>query len=472
MDEVIERIVDYVLAPAEFSELAWETARLDVLDSLGCALLALDYPACRRVLGPPAGQGEAPHGAVVPGTPWRLDPVTAAFNIGTLVRWLDYNDTWLAAEWGHPSDNLGGILAAADWHSRERRARGQPPLTLHDVLAAQIRAHEIQGVLALDNAFNRHGLDHVLLVRVATTAVVCGLLGGNRESVAAAVSNAWLDGGALRTYRHAPNTGPRKSWAAGDATARGVWQALLALRGEPGYATALTAPGWGFQDALLGGEAVTLARPLGSYVMEHVLFKIAYPAEFHAQTAAEAAIGLHPRVRDRLEEIEAVEIETQAAGVRIIDKTGPLRNPADRDHCLQYVVAIGLIFGALEADHYEDATAADPRIDALRERMTVHENGDFTAAYHDPDRRAIPNAIRVRFSDGSDTGRVQLDFPLGHPGRRDEGIPLLRDKYRRNVAGRLAPAAEAAVLGWMDRPAALDDEAVDTWSGQLARPPG
>lgn len=467
-DAVVDAIADYVGAEPDFPEAAWRTARLDLLDSLGCALLALDYPACRRVLGPVVPGAEMADGVAVPGTPWRLDPVSAAFSLGAMVRWLDYNDTWLAAEWGHPSDNLGGILALAAWLARRRRAAGAPAPTLRDVLAAQIRAHEIQGVLALDNAFNARGLDHVLLVRVATAAVAAALLGCDRERVRAAVSNAWLDGGALRTYRHAPNTGSRKSWAAGDASARGVWLALLAERGEPGYATPLGAPRWGFQDALFGGREITLARPLGSYVMEHVLFKISYPAEFHAQTAVEAALALHPEVHARLDDVERVEIETQAAGARIIDKTGPLHNPADRDHCIQYMTAIGLIFGALDAADYEDERAADPRIDALRERMDVGENPDFTAAYHDPGRRAIPNAVRVRFADGTATRRVRVDYPVGHPRRRDEGVPLLLDKYRRNVGGRLPGAAERRALAWADAPETLDAETVDSACDALA----
>lgn len=470
-DAVIDAIVDYVVAEADFPEAAWRTARLDFLDSLGCALLALDYPACRRVLGPVVPGAEPADGVAVPGTPWRLDPVTAAFSLGAMVRWLDYNDTWLAAEWGHPSDNLGGILALAAWVARRRRAAGESPPTLRDVLAAQVRAHEIQGVLALENAFNAHGLDHVLLVRVATAAVAAALLGCDAERVRAAVSNAWLDGGALRTYRHAPNTGARKSWAAGDATARGVWLALMAERGEPGYATPLGTPGWGFQDALLGGREIVLARPLASYVMEHVLFKIAFPAEFHAQTAVEAAFALHPQVHAHLDAVEHVEIETQEAGARIIDKTGPLHNPADRDHCIQYMTAVGLISGELTAADYEDERAADARIDALRARMTVQENPEFTAAYHDAARRAIPNAVRVHFSDGTATERVRVDYPVGHPRRRDEGVPLLLDKYRRNVAGRLPAAAERRALAWADAPGTLDAEAADAACDALAAGP-
>jgi len=469
-DAVVDAIVDYVLAPPAFSDQAWETARLDLLDSLGCALLALDYPACRRVLGPVVAGAEPADGVPVPGTAWRLDPVTAAFNFGAMVRWLDYNDTWLAAEWGHPSDNLGGLLMLAAWIARRRRAAGEAPLTVRDVLSAQIRAHEIQGVLALDNSFNARGLDHVLLVRLATAAVSAALLGCDRERVRAAVSNAWLDGGALRTYRHAPNTGSRKSWAAGDAAARGVWLALLAERGEPGYATPLGAPKWGFQDVLFGGDEITLTRPLADYVMEHVLFKISFPAEFHAQTAVEAAIELHGELDGGADVIERVEIETQYAGVRIIDKTGPLHNPADRDHCIQYMTAIGLLFGALTAEDYEDERAADPRIDALRERMQVRENPTFTDAYHDPERRAIPNAVQVFFADGRAPRRIQVDYPLGHPRRREEGIPLLLEKFRRSVGGRLSAAGERAAGSWAERPETLDEVAADAFCDQLARP--
>lgn len=439
-DTLLTTIADYCLETDVTSRAeAMETARYCLMDTLGCGLLALGYPACTKLLGPVVPGAQMPGGARVPGTSFELDPVQAAFNIGAMVRWLDYNDTWLAAEWGHPSDNLGAILATADYLSRRALREGRAPLTMRAVLEAMIKAHEIQGVLALENSFNRVGLDHVLLVRVASTAVVTAMLGGSREEVINALSNAFIDGGALRTYRHAPNTGSRKSWAAGDAASRAVRLALMALRGEMGYPSALTAPTWGFQDVLFKGRELVLAQPLGSYVMENVLFKISFPAEFHAQTAVEAALALHAQVAHRLEEIEKVVIETQEAGVRIIDKTGPLDNPADRDHCIQYMVAVPLIFGRLTADDYEDAVAADPRIDALREKMEVVENKQFSVDYLDPEKRSIGNAVQVFFRDGSRTERLTVEYPIGHRRRRAEGIPLLVEKFERNIATRLSP---------------------------------
>jgi 2-methylcitrate dehydratase len=445
-DEVIEAVADYVVGPEAGGAEAYDTARNATIDALGCAALALRFPECAKHLGPLVPGTLVPGGARVPGTQFELDPVKAAFDIGALVRWLDYNDTWLAAEWGHPSDNLGGILAVSDHLSRTRRARGLDPLTMRDVLGAMIKAYEIQGVLAIDNAFNRVGLDHVLLVRVASAAVVTGLLGGGRDEVLAAVSNAWVDGGALRTYRHAPNAGSRKSWAAGDATSRGVRLALMARKGEMGYRSALTAPTWGFQDSLFRSGQVTLNRPLGSYVMENVLFKIAFPAEFHAQTAVEAAFALHGQVAGRLDEIERVTLTTQQPAMRIIDKTGPLTNPADRDHCLQYMVAVGLIFGELTADHYEDAVAADPRIDALRAKMTVVEDERYTAEYLDPDKRSIANAVQVHFAGGQATDRAEVEYPLGHRRRRAEGIPLLERKLAANLATRFPASQHRRIL--------------------------
>jgi len=465
-DALLTAIADYVSDFAADSAEARDTARYCLMDSLGCALLALNFSACVQRLGPIVRGAELRDGARVPGTGYVLDPVKAAFDIGTLIRWLDYNDTWLAAEWGHPSDNLGAILAVADWICR-RDGPGRRKLTMRDVLSAMIQAHEIQGVLALENAFNRVGLDHVLLVRIASTAVATKLLGGTRQQIVDAVSNAWLDGGALRTYRHAPNTGPRKSWAAGDATSRGVRHALMALAGEPGYPSALTAPVWGFEDALMRGASIRLARPFGSYVMENVLFKIAFPAEFHAQTAVEAALELHPEVAPRLEEVESITLETQEAACRIIDKTGPLANPADRDHCLQYMVAVALIHGELTAEHYEDEAAADPRIDALRERMIVVENETFTRDYFDPDKRAIGNAVQVRFADGTSTRRVSIDYPLGHRRRRAEGIPLLVEKFRRNVRSRFDDEHARALEALFDDVGRLEampvDEFMSAW---------
>jgi 2-methylcitrate dehydratase len=413
------------------------------MDTLGCGMLALGFPACTKLLGPVVPGAELRGGARVPGTRHELDPVAAAFNIGALVRWLDFNDTWLAAEWGHPSDNVGAILAAADYLARKPAGAA---LAMGDVLTAMIQAHEIQGVLALNHGFNRVGLDHVLLVRIASTAVATRLLGGSREQIVNALSNAWLDGGALRTYRHAPNTGSRKSWAAGDATSRGVRHALMALAGEMGYPSALTAKGWGFQDVLFKGQTIALERALSSYVMENVLFKISFPAEFHAQTAVEAALRLHPVVARRSDAIARVAIETQEAGARIIDKTGPLANPADRDHCLQYMVAVPLLLGRLTAEDYEDAVARDPRIDALRAKMVVTENAQFSRDYLDPDKRAIGNSVQVFFADGSQTERIAVDYPIGHRRRRDEGIPKLVAKFEQSLAARFGVAQRERIV--------------------------
>ena len=432
-------VADYVCNSKIDSDIAFETAHWCLLDTLACGFQALDYPACTRLLGPVVPGATLAGGARVPGTSFELDPVQGAFNIGAMIRWLDFNDTWLAAEWGHPSDNLGAILAVADYLCRHHRPAGREPLTMRDVLTAMIRAHEIQGVMALENSFNRVGLDHVLLVRVASTAVVTQLLGGSSDQIVNAVSNAWIDGGALRTYRHAPNTGSRKSWAAGDAASRAVRLALIAMTGEMGYPSALSAGTWGFYDVLFEGRSFTFPMAYGSYVMENVLFKISYPAEFHAQTAVEAAMTLHAEVAPRLAEIEKVIIETQEPGVRIIDKDGPLANPADRDHCIQYMTAVPLIFGRLKAQDYEDDVASDPRIDRLRARMEVRENPAFTRDYYDPDKRYIGNALQVFFQDGTSTGRIQVDYPIGHRRRRNEGIPLLREKFEASVSAKLKP---------------------------------
>ena len=439
-DALLTEIADYALNYDSPSDEALDTARWCLLDTLACGIMALKYPACTKLLGPVVPGTTIVNGARVPGTSHELDPVQAAFNIGTMVRWLDFNDTWLAAEWGHPSDNLGAILAVADWLSRHQAAGTTPAafqskienrkskITMRDVLVAMIKAHEIQGVLALENSFNRVGLDHVLLVRIASTAVAAALLGGTREQIIAAISHAWVDGSALRTYRHAPNTGSRKSWAAGDATSRAVRLALIALTGEMGYPSVLTARTWGFQDVSFKGQPVKLARPLGSYVMEQILFKISFPAEFHAQTAVECALQLHPHVKDKLADIARIELTTHESAIRIIDKTGPLHNPADRDHCLQFMTAIGLIFGNLTAEHYEDKVAADPRIDALRAKMVVAEDRQFSRDYLDPEKRSIANAVQVFFRDGTSTPRIEVHYPIGHRRRRKEGIPLLRQK--------------------------------------------
>ncbi|MEE8221523.1 MAG: bifunctional 2-methylcitrate dehydratase/aconitate hydratase [Woeseiaceae bacterium] len=436
-DRLLVDIAEYVCETDIDSKLAFETAHYCLLDTLACGFQALDYPACTRLLGPVVPGATLAGGARVPGTSYELEPVAAAFNIGAMVRWLDFNDTWLAAEWGHPSDNLGGILAVADYLSRRNRAEGNAPFIMRDVLTAMIKAHEIQGVLALENSFNRVGLDHVLLVRVASTAVVTRMLGGEREQVINAISNAWIDGSALRTYRHAPNTGSRKSWAAGDATSRAVRLALIAMSGEMGYPSALSAKTWGFFDVLFGGKPFTFPQGFGSYVMENILFKISYPAEFHAQTAVEAAMVLHEAVKDRLDDIEKILIETQEAGVRIIDKTGPLDNPADRDHCIQYMTAVPMIFGRLSAADYEDDIASDPRIDTLRDKMEVTENEGFTKDYFDAEKRYIGNALQVFFKDGSSTERVSIDFPIGHRQRRTEGMPVLIRKFETSISPKL-----------------------------------
>ncbi|MDB5743587.1 MAG: 2-methylcitrate dehydratase [Polaromonas sp.] len=448
-DPVLLDIAHYILQRPVDSPLAYETARLCLIDSLGCGLAALSYPACTKLLGPIVPGTTVPGGARVPGTPFVLDPVQAAFNIGTLIRWLDFNDCWLAAEWGHPSDNLGGILAVADWLSRSAVAQGRAPLTMRDVLTAMVKAHEIQGCFALENAFNKVGLDHVLLVKLASTAVVGQLLGLTQDELVNALSLVFCDGQALRTYRHAPNTGSRKSWAAGDATSRAVWLALMAKTGEMGYPAVLSTKTWGFYDASFRGDAFKFQRPYGSYVMENVLFKISYPAEFHAQTAVEAAMQIHQRLRAQgrsSDDIREVTIRTQEAAIRIIDKRGPLHNPADRDHTMQYMVAVPLIFGRLTAADYEDDVAADPRVDALRGKMRCLEDPGFTQAYHDPERRAIPNALSVTLNDGTVLDEVCIEYPIGHRRRRAEGIPLLHAKFRAHLAGRFAAKQQQAIL--------------------------
>jgi 2-methylcitrate dehydratase len=446
-DPVLLQIADYVLDTGRASgALALETARLCLMDTLGCGFLALGYPACTRLLGPVVPGATLPgRGARVPGTAHELEPVHAAFNIGAMVRWLDFNDTWLAAEWGHPSDNLGAILAATDY-----RARAEPgTLRVRDILVAMVQAHEIQGVLALENAFNRVGLDHVLLVRIASTAVATRLLGGGREQIVNAVSNAFLDGGALRAYRHAPNTGSRKSWAAGDATSRAVRLALIAKTGEMGYPSVLTAKTWGFYDVLFKGHEFKFQRPYGSYVMENVLFKISFPAEFHSQTAVEAAMTLHAQLRaagKTVEDISKITIRTHEAAIRIIDKQGPLNNPADRDHCIQYMIAVPLIYGRLTAADYEDSVAQDPRIDALRDTMSCVEDPQFTKDYHDPEKRSIANALTVEFNDGSTFDEVVVEYPIGHKRRRADGIPLLVEKFKTNLARKFPVKQQQAIL--------------------------
>lgn len=468
-DQVLVDIADYVMNyDVTQSNEAMETARYCLMDTLGCGLLALSYPACTKVLGPVVPGASMTNGVKVPGTSYELDPVQGAFNIGAMIRWLDFNDTWLAAEWGHPSDNLGGILAVADYLSRKAVASGKPALTMKQVLEAMIKAHEIQGVIALENGFNRVGLDHVMLVRIATTAVVTKMLGGTRQEVIDAVSHAWIDGSSLRTYRHAPNTGSRKSWAAGDATSRGVRLALMVLRGEMGYPSALTVKTWGFNDVLFKGNSLQFTQGYASYVMENVLFKISFPAEFHAQTACEAAVTLHPQVVGKFDQIEKIVIETQESGVRIIDKTGPLNNPADRDHCIQYMVAVPLIKGNLTAEDYEDSVAANPLIDELRNKMEVVENKQFTVDYLDASKRSIGNSVQVFFKDGSKTEKVSVEYPIGHRRRRAEGIPVLQAKFARNLATRLSPKKSAKILEICATQATLENTPVNEFMDLFA----
>jgi 2-methylcitrate dehydratase len=433
-DAEFVKIADYVAQQSITSELAYTTARYCLMDSLGCAILAFQHPDCTKLLGPIIPGTTVPIGARIPGTAYMLDPILAAFNIGTLIRWLDFNDTWLAAEWGHPSDNLGAILAVADYQSRKNLAAGKAPLRVRDVLTAMIKAHEIQGILALENSFNRLGFDHVILVKVASTALATYLLGGSRDQIMDALSQVWIDGTNLRAYRHAPNAGSRKSWAAGDATSRAVRLAWLTLQGEMGYPSALSAKKWGFNDAYLQGKPLHFTHPLGSYVMENVLFKISYPAEFHAQTAVECAVQLHPVIKNKIDPIEKIVLTTHESALRIISKSGPLQNFADRDHCLQYMVAVPLLYGDLVAEHYSDAFARDPRIDKLRNKMIVTEDQQFSHDYLDPNKRSIANAIQIYFADGTHTDKIQIDYPIGHRRRREQGIPLLYKKFQRNLA--------------------------------------
>ncbi|HEY0504891.1 MAG TPA: bifunctional 2-methylcitrate dehydratase/aconitate hydratase [Lysobacter sp.] len=456
-DAPMREIADYVAGYVIDSREAYDTARHMLLDSLACAALAMDHPECVRHLGPLVPGAGLPGGARVPFTSHELDPAQAAYNIGVQIRWLDFNDTWLAAEWGHPSDNLGTILAVADYLGRRARAAGEKAVpTVRDALGFAIKAHEIQGCYALRNAFNRAGLDHVILVRLASTAVATAMFGGGHDEIVAAVSHSWIDNGVLRTYRHAPNTGPRKSWAAGDACRRALIHALNAIKGEVGYPSALSVPTWGFYDVALEGRPFEFERPFGSYVMENILFKISWPAEFHGQTAVECAMQLHPQVAARLDDVERIVIETTQAGVRIIDKTGPLANYADRDHCIQYMVAVPLIFGRLVAADYGDEVAADPRIDALRERMTVQENPDFTRDYFDPERRYIGNSVQVFFNDGTRTEKAVIDYPLGHRRRRADGIPRLMEKFEAAIRARLPESQVSQLLELATRPDAME----------------
>ena len=448
-EAVLTKIADYATKYSIKSADAFETARYCLIDTLGCGFEALEYPACTKLMGPIVPGTVVPNGAKVPGTQFQLDPVQAAFNIGAMIRWLDFNDTWLAAEWGHPSDNLGGILATADWLSRTALAHGKKPLLMKDVLAGMIKAHEIQGVLALENSFNRVGLDHVVLVKVASTAVVAHMIGCTYDEVVNAVSQAWVDGQSLRTYRHAPNTGSRKSWAAGDATSRAVRLALISKTGEMGYPSVLSAKGWGFYDVLFKGQPFKFQRPFGSYVMENVLFKISFPAEFHSQTAVECAMQIHDALQKsgkKPEDIKKITIRTHEACIRIIDKKGPLNNPADRDHCIQYMVAVPILFGRLTAGDYEDSIAKDPRIDVLRDKIDCVEDKRYSKDYHDPEKRSIANALTVEFKDGTKMKEIVCEYPIGHKRRRKEGMPVLVEKFRTNLARRFPAKQQKAIL--------------------------
>jgi 2-methylcitrate dehydratase len=432
-DSVISEIANYVTNFEIESDLALDTARNCLIDTIGCGLLALKFPACTKMLGPVVEGTSVPFGVRVPGTNFKLDPIKGAFDIGCAIRWLDYNDTWLAAEWGHPSDNLGAILSITDFISQQKISKGEDPLTMRTVLEAMIMTHEIQGVLALKNSFNKVGLDHVVLVKVASTALVTKLMGGTKDQIMDAVSQAWVDGQSLRTYRHAPNAGSRKSWAAGDATSRAIRLAMITLSGEMGYPGALSAPVWGFEDVLFDGKQISLPQKFGTYVMENVLFKISFPAEFHAQTAVEAAVALHPEIIERLDDVKTVNITTHDSAIRIISKEGELNNPADRDHCLQYMVAIGLLKGNLIAEDYEDDIASDPRIDTLRKKMVINEDKRYSDEYHEADKRSIANKIQIHFNDGSSTEEIEVEYPIGHKRRREEGIPVLEQKFKNNL---------------------------------------
>src|SRR4051812_4247065 len=472
-DKVLVDIVDYVGKYKIASKEAYDTARYCLIDTLGCGFEALSFPACTKMLGPIVPGTVVPNGAKVPGTSFQLDPVQAAFNLGTMIRWLDFNDTWLAAEWGHPSDNLGGILMAADWISRNAVAAGKAPLTMREVLTAMIKAHEIQGCIALENSFNKVGLDHVVLVKVASTAVVSGMLGLSREEMINAVSLAWVDGQSLRTYRHSPNTGSRKSWAAGDATSRAVRLALIAKTGEMGYPSVLTAKTWGFYDVLFKGSEFKFQREYGSYVMEHVLFKISFPAEFHSQTAVEAAMTIHSELKKLGKtgaDVKRITIRTHEACIRIIDKKGPLNNPADRDHCIQYMMAVPILFGRLTAEDYEDYVAKDPRIDALRDKITCVEDKQFTADYHDPDKRSIANALTVEFTDGSKMAEIVVEYPIGHKRRRKEGMPVLVEKFKTNLSRVFAEKQRSAILELCMDSKTLDATPVHAFVDLMARP--
>jgi 2-methylcitrate dehydratase len=468
-DPVIQDIAAYVDTYAPDRALARDTARLCLIDSLGCAMEALSYPACTKLLGPQAPGTVVPNGARVPGTSYVMDAVTAGWNLGVMIRWLDFNDAFYGRTVLHPSDNIGALLMTADYVSRTRAAQGRSPLRMGDVLTAIIKAYEVAGGLALENGFTAAGLDHSILAKIATTASAAKLIGCTREEILNAVSNAWLDGHALVTFRRVPNTGSRKSWAAPDAAARGVWLAFLAQRGEMGYPSALTVKKVGFYDVLFDGQPFRFQRPFASYVIENVLFKIAYPAAFHGQTGIEAAIKLHPLVKNRLDDIERVEAHCHNSTMVILDKQGPLHNPADRDHCMQYMMAVGLIQGDMTAEDYEDHRAADPRIDALRAKIRLTESAQYERDYHDPEKRSNANSIQVFFKDGSSTPVSAVEYPLGHVRRRAEGLPLLMAKFEKNLARVFAAKQKDRILAAVSDQAAFETLPVHEFTDLLAR---
>lgn len=472
-DEVLKDIASYVHETNISSRLALDTAKLCFLDTLGCGLAALKYQQARDIIKPIVPGTIVPNGTKVLGTDYRLGPVEGAFAIGTLIRWLDYNDCWLAAEWGHPSDNLGGILAVADYLTRLSRATGGKEgkvFTIGDVLESMVKAHEIQGIIALENSFNSVGLDHVVLVKVATTAVVSKMLGLDKQQTVAAISQAFVDGQSLRTYRHAPNTGSRKSWAAGDAVSRAVNLAYLIKKANVGLIpSVLTAPTWGFYDVLFKGKPFSFKQrnQFGSYVMENILFKISFPAEFHAQTAAEAAIKAHNILRDlgkTFQDLKSVRIRTQEAAVRIIDKNGPLYNYADRDHCIQYMTAVPLIYGRLTAEDYTDAIAKNPEIDELRSKIYCVKDDQFTLDYHDPAKRSIGNALLIELNDGTKLDEIVVEYPVGHRFRRKDGIPLLLNKFRTHLNQHFIDSPDRAEKIYMQSESPdLNDTPIDSY---------
>lgn len=466
-DAALLEVADYVTGYEVRDPATYNMARLCLMDAIGCAIEALKFEDCTRLLGPTVPGALFPGGARVPGTRFELDPVVAAFNIATMIRWLDFNDALAAAQGGHPSDNIGALLAVADYLSRREKAAGARPVVMRDVLAAMIKSYEIQGVLSMENNLVRLGIDYPVLAKVAATAVVTQMLGGGRDQIINAVSNAWADGANLTIFRHGNNTGPRKSWAGGDAASRAVLHALMALKGEMGYPSVISAKAFGFQDALLKGEKLKRPRPYGDFVMGHLIAFKFVPAGMQGQSAAECAYRLHPLVKDRLGDIDSIAIGSHERMMKIMDKRGPLTNPADRDHCVQYLVALGLIHGRIGTEDFEDDVAADRRIDALRERMTVAEDPRYTRDFHDPAKRTNTHSIEVRFRDGSRSPRIEVEYPLGHPPLHEDAIPLLEAKLERHLAGHFPPARVASLLGLLRDQQRLENMPADEFMDRL-----